>query len=99
MRVVHAVVGLVALATGAVASATPTLQFDVNAFGAQARNGAGVNSAFGGLNHTGSVAFSLGAGVLNGIFIQTNQGQPFHDAHFAGFTMTGFSGQVNLVNG
>jgi len=99
MRVVHAVVGLVALATGAVASATPTLQFDVNAFGAQARNGAGVSSAFGGLNHTGSVAFSLGAGVLNGIFIQTNQGQPFHNANFAGFTMTGFSGQVNLVNG
>ena len=99
MRVVHVtVVGLVAL-TGAVASATPTLQFDVNAFGAQARNSGGTNSPFGGLNHTGSVAFSLGAGVLNGIFIQSNAGQPFHDAGFAGFTMTGFSGQVNLVNG
>jgi len=98
MRVVHAVVGLVAFA--GVASASPVLQFDVNSFGTQARNAAGANSPFGGLNHTGSVAFSMGNGVLNGIFIQNNVGDPFHNANLSSsFTMTGFTGQVNLVNG
>jgi len=86
---------------GAVASATPVLQFDVNQFGAQARNAGGTASAFGGLTHTGSVAFSFSSGVtvLNGIFIQTIAGGAFNNANFSGFSLTTFSGSVNLVNG
>jgi hypothetical protein len=87
------------LAAGSVVSATPVLQMDLNSFGTQATNSAGANSAFGGLSHTGAVKFSIGAGVLNGIFIQAVANGPFANANFAGFTLTGFSGQVNLNNG
>src|SRR5262249_33431148 len=91
------IVGVLAMAASA--TATPTLQFDVNGFNTQARDAGNVNGPFGGLTHTGSVAFSVGAGTLQGIFIQTVVGGPFHDANFSGFTMTGFSGEVDLVNG
>ncbi len=91
--------GVVVMAAATVATATPTLQFDVNGFGAQAHNSAGANSAFGGLSHTGSLGFSLGSGTIQGIFMQTAANGPYNNAHFAGFTMTGFSGQINLVNG
>ncbi len=87
------------LAAGSVASATPVLQMDLNSFATQATNGGGANSAFGGLTHTGAVKFSIGAGVLNGIFIQNVANGPFTNANFAGFTLTNFTGQVNLNNG
>ena len=87
------------LAAGAAASAAPVLQFDVNGFSTQARNSSNVPSAFGGLTHTGSVAFSLGSASLNGIFIQSVTSGPFVNANFSGSSLTGFSGQVNLVNG
>ena len=88
------------LAAGSIASATPVLQMDLNSFAAQATNSGGANSAFGGLSHTGSVKFSLGSGgVLNGIFIQSVANGIFSNAGFSGFTLTGFSGQVNLNNG
>jgi len=89
----------VVLAAGAVASATPVLQFDVNGFGTQAVDASNANSAFGGLTHTGAVNFATGGAVLNGIFIQSTIAGPFANAGFAGSTLTGFSGQVNLVNG
>jgi len=91
---------VVALAA-TVATATPTLQFDVNQFQTQARNSGGTNSPFGGLSHSGSVAFSFSPGntILNGIFIQTIVGGAFSNAGFSGFTLTSFSGQVNLTNG
>lgn len=79
--------------------AAPVLQFDVNSFSTQARNNANANVAFGGLSHTGNVQFSAGSGVLAGIFIQATTPGPFVNAGFAGSTMTGFSGQVNLNNG
>ena len=95
--------GLIAAAALVVSSgaalATPVLQFDVNGFSTQARDGANNNSPFGGLTHTGSVAFTVGTGVLNGIFIQSTPGGAFNNAGFSGSTMTGFSGQVNLNNG
>src|SRR5678816_1652433 len=87
------------LSAGAVASATPVLQFDVNSFGAQATNSGGTNTPFGGVTHTGSVKFSLGNGFLGGIFIQSVANGPFASAGFAGFTLSNFSGQVDLVNG
>jgi hypothetical protein len=87
------------VASSGAAMAAPVLQFDVNSFSTQARNAANVNSAFGGLSHTGNVQFSAGAGVLAGIFIQAVNPGPFVNANFAGSTMTGFSGQVNLNNG
>jgi hypothetical protein len=87
------------LAAAGTVSASPVLQFDVNQFHVQAYNGAGAASPFGGLTHTGSVHFSDGQGVLNGIFIQTVLNGPFVNAGFAGFTLTTFSGQINLVNG
>jgi hypothetical protein len=91
------IVGVLAMAASA--TATPTLQFDVNDFSTQARNSANVNGPFGGLTHTGSVAFSVGAGTLEGIFIQSVAGGAFNNAGFSGSTMTGFSGEVDLVNG
>jgi hypothetical protein len=75
------------------------LQFDVNAFNTQAVNNANVNSPFGGVAHTGAVNFSIGAGVLNGVFMQTAVNGPFANANFAGFTLTNFAGQVVLNNG
>src|SRR5258708_2106236 len=88
------------LAAGtAAATATPVLQFDLNGFGTQAHNASGASSPFGGLTHTGSVAFSIGTGQLVGIFIQSTSGGAFLNAGFSGFTMTNFSGQVNLVAG
>ena len=84
---------------GTAAMATPTLQFDVNGFGYQAHNGAGANSPFGGLNHTGSVAFSVSTGLLAGVFIQTTPNGAFTNQNFSGATMTGFSGQITLTNG
>jgi len=83
---------------GAAALASPTLQFDLNAFSTQAKNAGGGNSPFGGLNHTGAVSFSLGAGVINGLFIQPTQGAPFQNANFTG-TWTSFTGQITLNNG
>ena len=87
------------LMAGVAASAAPVLQFDVNGFTAQALNGAGANSVFTGVNHTGAVQFSIGSGLLNGIFIQSTSPGPFINAGFAGFTLTAFNGQVNLANG
>jgi hypothetical protein len=87
------------LLASAAASATPTLQFDVNGFGAQAVNAGGGNTPFGGLSHTGAVQFSVGSGTLNGVYIQSVASGPFINAGLSGVTMTAFSGQVNLVSG
>ncbi len=96
------IVAAVVACASSVVCANPVLQFDVNQFGAQARNSSNVNSPFGGVTHTGSVAFSFvpaGVSVLNGIFIQTTPGGAFNNAGFSGFTLSSFSGQVNLNNG
>jgi hypothetical protein len=80
----------------AVANAAQTLQFDLNSFATQARDTAGVNSPFGGLTHSGSIAFSLGSGYLNAVSV--SNGGPFVNQNFSG-TLTGLSGQINLSNG
>jgi hypothetical protein len=85
-----------ALASAGAVNAAQTLQFDLNSFNTQARDTGGVNSAFGGLTHSGSVVFSLGAGYLNAISVSS--GGPFINQNFTG-TLTGLSGQVNLSNG
>lgn len=87
------------LMAAAAASATPVLQIDVNSFQAQAVNAGGAPTAFGGLTHTGALQFSIGQGHLVGAFIQSMPFGPFLNAGLAGVTLTGFSGQVNLVNG
>lgn len=89
----------VLLAAAGAACATPTLQFDINAFHAQALNGAGQATPFGGTTHTGSLQFSLGAGQLVGISTQTVANGPFQSAGFSGYSMTSFSGHVDLSNG
>jgi opacity protein-like surface antigen len=94
-----AAVGGVVLSGAAAAVASPVLQFDVNQFSTQATNAQGQNSPFGGLTHTGSVVFSTGIAVLNGIFIQSVPNGPFNNANFSGFSLVQFTGQVNLVNG
>jgi hypothetical protein len=96
-RVTCAAAMAMVLAASAAVNAAQTLQFDLNAFATQARNSGGVNSPFGGLTHTGSVAFSLGSGVLNSVSVSTNGG-PFINQGFVG-TLTGLSGQINLNNG
>ena len=87
------------LASGAAAHAAPVLQFDVNGFNAQAVNSSSVNSPFGGVSHTGAVQFTAGTGTLGGLFTQMVAAGPFTNAGFAGFTMTSFTGQVNLSGG
>lgn len=98
-RKIAAVVSGVLLAAGA-ASATPILQFDVNQFHFQARNGAGAASPFGGLSHTGSVQFSYTANVtvLNGVFVQSVASGPFVNQNFSG-SLANFTGQITLSNG
>ena len=93
--------GAAAVLLGApIALAAPVLQFDVNGFSTQSVNSAGANSSFGGLTHTGAVQFTVGTGTLNGIFIQNTAGGPFSNANLSpAFTLSAFSGQVNLVNG
>lgn len=88
------------LAVSVAAQAEPILQFDVNSFSVQARNGAGAASAFGGLTHTGSVNFSYIANttVLNGMFANTPSGGPLLNMGFGG-SLSNFTGQINLVNG
>ena len=95
------IIAAVIACTGAAASATPVLQFDVNQFGAQARNGAGASTPFGGVTHTGSVAFSFSAGVtvVHCIFFHFPLRGPLQNPQFSGFSLTSFSGQVDLVNG
>ncbi len=82
------------MACGSIASADETLQMDLNALGVQVMNSLGAPSAFGGLNHTGSVNLSdvFGTSSLAGIFIDTiNQG-------FNG-TLTDMTGLIQLTNG
>jgi hypothetical protein len=90
---------IAALALAGSAAADPVLQFDVNAFNAQAENSSGASVPFAGLMHTGSVNFSVGAGMLAGMFIQTTSSGPFNNAGLSGFTMSSFTGQINLTNG
>lgn len=89
----------VVLAAGSAAHAVPVLQLDINSFNAQARNGAGANSAFGGTTHTGSVVFSMAATtMLNSVAIQSVQNGPFANAGFTG-SLFNYTGVINLVNG
>jgi hypothetical protein len=81
------------------AAAAPTIQLDVNSIKIQIQNGAGANSAFGGLNHTGSINFSLAAStVLAGVFIQSVPNGSFSNAGFSG-TISNFTGVINLNAG
>jgi hypothetical protein len=93
-------IGLAAvLAIAGTAAAVPTLQMDLNSFQSQAVNSAGANTAFGGLSHTGALKFAVGSGALVGMYRQDNVAGPFTNLGFSGFTLTGFTGQINLVNG
>jgi hypothetical protein len=88
-----------AMTAASAAFAAPVLQFDVNSFHAQAYDSSNTASAFGGLSHTGSIQFSVGSGVLNGMFIQSAPFGPFLNAGLSGVTLTTFGGEVDLVNG
>ena len=87
------------LATGSVASADLVLHMDINSVRAQATNGAGANTAFGGLNHTGAVEFSfqINSSILAAIDIQDGNMAPVNQ------TVTGslinFTGRINLSSG
>jgi hypothetical protein len=87
------------LATAGVATADSVLQLDVNSIKVQARNAGGQNSSFGGLSHTGSIAFSFQAGttVLANINVQENNQAPVNQ-NFTG-SLTNFTGVINLNNG
>ncbi len=90
-----ALAGVLCASTMAVAS--PTLQLDLNGFTAQATDGLNP-TPFGGITHTGSVALSLGSGNLQGVAISAGPALPFIDQGFIG-SLTGLSGQINMVNG
>jgi opacity protein-like surface antigen len=87
------------LTAGSAASADLVLHLDVNSIRAQATNGVGANTPFGGLNHTGAVEFSFQAGssILAGIDIQNGNNAPVNQ------TVTGqllnFTGRINMTNG
>jgi hypothetical protein len=85
------------LAAGTVATAGPTLQFDINAIQVQAMDKGGLPSAFGGLTHNGSLSFSLGQGYMAGVFIG-DMASSMVNQNFAG-TLTGVSGQIDLSAG
>lgn len=82
------------LATGTAASADmhKTLQLDINTISVQAQNAGGLNSPFGGLNHTGSLNFSFASGIthLLGVFVQEGSGP---------WVNQGFNGQLSDVDG
>jgi hypothetical protein len=87
------------LVAGAAVNASMTLQFDVNGIAVQTTNGAGANSAFGGLAHTGAVNFSFAPGItrLVDIAISQNLGAPASQG-FSG-SLSNFSGQITMNNG
>jgi hypothetical protein len=88
------------LAAGSALSAAPIIHFDINGITVQARNSGGQNSAFGGLAHTGSLAFGFQSGTSELVDISIQQsigGQPVHQ-DFTG-QLTNFSGNVNLSGG
>lgn len=91
-----AVIGLSGVASSAIAA--PVLQFDLNGFTAQAQNAVGVNSAFGGLSHTGRVRISLGGGLLAGMFVQDVLGSTPANMGFNG-ALASFDGEIMLSNG
>jgi hypothetical protein len=91
------------LVAAAAATATPVLQFDVDGFGIQARNSAGVNTQITLGNYStfnGSINFTgLPTGNMVGMFIQSVASGPFAPA--AGFvagTPT-LTGQIVLSGG
>lgn len=94
MGIALAAIGL----SGSMAAADSTLQFDINAFAFQVRDGMGNNSPFAGLNHTGSVNFAAGANTQLDLATRIGDGNPFIDQGFSG-SVSGFSGSIQLVNG
>lgn len=93
-----AVAALVLSVAAGAAQAAPVLQFDVNNIHAQVRNSEGVNSAFAGMSHTGSINFSRGStGILAGMYRSSDM-QNWSNLNFAG-TMSAFGGSLSLNNG
>ncbi|MEX2217587.1 MAG: hypothetical protein WD749_02410 [Phycisphaerales bacterium] len=88
-----------AVAFGAPALGEPVLHFDVNNITAQATVG-GVAAAFGGVTHTGALAFGYTAGIstLASISVHPYFGGPGADQGFNG-QLTGFTGHIDLANG
>ena len=87
------------LTAGSAASADMILHLDINSIRAQSTNGAGANTPFGGLNHTGAVQFTfqVGSSILAGIDIQDGNNAPVNQ-NFNG-TLLNFTGSINLSNG
>ena len=81
------------LGCASMASASMTLQMDLNALGLQVRDAGGAPSPFAGMGHTGSIDLSnMPVGYMAGVFIDgINQ-------NFSG-TLTTMSGTIQLVNG
>ena len=96
MRVLTATV--LAAACG-VASAQNVLQLDINGMGVQARDSAGVASAFGGTSHTGSVQLFFVPAItgIAEVALRVPPG-PFLNQNFNG-SLTSLVGTINLVNG
>ncbi len=88
-----AILAALVAAAGSVASAG-VLQLDLNALQAQAQNSAGVNSAFGGVNHTGSILLSSGSLSHIADILVNGSAQ-----NIASGQLMSFTGQINLVNG
>ena len=89
-----------ALSVASVATATQTLQMDLNGLEFQVKDASGANSAFGGLTHTGSVdlAFSTTWSQLVAILIRDGDSNPFVDMGFNG-TLVNFTGNIDLNAG
>jgi hypothetical protein len=94
-----AVAAVLVAGSSASAQMSSTLQLDINGIAVQAQNGGGVNSAFGGLTHTGSLNFDFAQGIthLLGVFVQHNHNAPVN----MGFNgdLSNFNGVINLNNG
>ena len=87
------------LTAGTAASADTVLHMDINSVRAQAMTPGGIGSAFGGLNHTGSVDFSFDAtsSIMAAIDIQDGNNNPINQ-NFNG-SLVNFTGTINLSSG
>ena len=94
MRTCSKFVAIIAATCASGATLASVLHMDVNALRSQSRNANGVASAFGGLNHTGSISLTSGPNSVLADLILNSVAQ-----NIAPGQLQSFAGSINLVNG
>lgn len=94
MRTCSKFVAIIAASCASGATLASVLHMDVNALRSQSLNANGVASAFGGLNHTGSISLTSGPNSVLADLILNSVAQ-----NIAPGQLQSFAGSINLVNG